>query len=283
MKTFTQRANAGTNITLLSICDLAALRPPSECSLTMGKGEGGSSLHYSVIHWRYTSSRTGDSIQTRKEWANPVPVCSAQESCDGSASSLLHQIGHENFEKRQNKHLESLQTLHGAGERTFPSPSLSLHYPEKFRGWSHVSRPHTNNSRSRSTPYQHGSVFLCSSRRLTLSAALQNISFWQSPEARRADRRRQVSVTEQSFSSAHFIKQNFGPSFSPVALWETSPSFVPLIQFDTDCTAAADICTFTDFSMIWLQKQTSVKWRCKIFIEIYKLEGNKKNFRPDTL
>lgn len=75
---------------------------------------------------------------------------------------------------------------------------------------------------------------------------------------------------------------HFGPSFSPVALWETYQS-VPLIQFDTDCTAAADICTFTDFSMIWLQKQTSVKWRCKIFIDIYKLEGNKKNFRPDTL
>lgn len=135
MKTFTRRANAGTNITLLSICDLAALRPPSECSLTMEncRGEGGSSLGYSVIYWWYTSSRTGDSIQTVKEWENPVPVCSAQENCDGADSSLLHQIGHENFDKRQNKHLESLQTLHGAEERTFPSPSLSLRYPGKFR------------------------------------------------------------------------------------------------------------------------------------------------------
>lgn len=150
---------------------------------------------------------------------------------------------------------------------------------------SHVSRPHTGNGSPEPPPSQHGRVSLCSSGRLTLGAALQNISFRQSPEATRADQRRQVSVTEQRLSPAHFIKQNvhFGPSFSPVALWETYQSVVPLIQSDTDCTAAADICTFADFSMSRLQKQTSVKWRCKIFIDIYKLEGNKKNFRPDTL
>lgn len=46
VETFTQRANAGTNITLLSICDLQALHPPSERSSTMEKrmGEGGSLL-----------------------------------------------------------------------------------------------------------------------------------------------------------------------------------------------------------------------------------------------
>lgn len=99
-------------------------------------------------------------------------------------------------------------------------------------------------------------------------------------QPRRAEK--QVSVMEQSFCPARFTAQNMrlGHAFPPAALWETHQSFVPLIQFDT---TAADFCTFADLDRIWLQKQASVKWRCKIFMDIYKLEGNKRNFRPDTL
>lgn len=67
---FTQQAEMGTNITLLSICDLPALHPPSEWNATMEKcnGEGGRLPHYSGIYWWYTSSRIADSIQRTKVW-----------------------------------------------------------------------------------------------------------------------------------------------------------------------------------------------------------------------
>lgn len=62
--------NKNTNITLLSICDLPALHPPSECSATMerSKGEGGRLPLYSGIYWWYTSSRIADSIQRIEVW-----------------------------------------------------------------------------------------------------------------------------------------------------------------------------------------------------------------------
>lgn len=79
------------------------------------------------------------------------------------------------------------------------------------------------------------------------------------------------------------LRTRLGPLSSHVALWETFQSFLSPIQFDTARTTAAGICTFADFHRIWLQKQASMKRRCEIFIDIYKLEENKKNFRPDTL
>lgn len=69
----------------------------------------------------------------------------------------------------------------------------------------------------------------------------------------------------------------------PPALHCGKPTRVFFLQFDTARTTAAGICTFADFNGIWLQKQASMKRRCEIFIDIYKLEDNKKNFRPDTL
>ena len=70
VETFTRRADTGTNTTLLSICDLPALHPPSECNATMekSKAEGGRLPRYSAIYWWYTSSRIADSIQRIKVW-----------------------------------------------------------------------------------------------------------------------------------------------------------------------------------------------------------------------
>lgn len=94
VETFTRRANAGTNMTLLSICDLPTLHPPSECSPTMERrrGEGGILLCYSLIHRWYTSSRIGNMIQTMKEWEKPHPVCSTWGTWR-RRFHLLQQIG----------------------------------------------------------------------------------------------------------------------------------------------------------------------------------------------
>lgn len=65
VETFTQRAETGTNRTLLSICDLPTPHPPSECIATMEKhkGEGGRLPRYSGSYWWYTSSRIEDWVQ----------------------------------------------------------------------------------------------------------------------------------------------------------------------------------------------------------------------------
>lgn len=83
VETFTQRADMGTNITLLSICDLPALHPPSECNATMekSKGEGGRLPRYSGIYWWYTSSRIADSIQRTKVCERLQTACKIFCAC----------------------------------------------------------------------------------------------------------------------------------------------------------------------------------------------------------
>lgn len=68
VETFTERAGMGTNITLLSICDLLALHPPSSATMEKSKGEGGGLPHYSGMYWWCTSSRITDSIRRTKVW-----------------------------------------------------------------------------------------------------------------------------------------------------------------------------------------------------------------------
>lgn len=139
VKTFSQRANAGTSITLLSICDLPALHPPSESSPTMEKGEGGSALRYSVIHCRCTGSRTGDSIQFRQRKGEKIhSVCSAQEIWDGKK---------ENFDKWQ------MQTSWEPTDSVCGRRKIDLLFPlpvlKNVETLSHLSRPRTSNTGSR--------------------------------------------------------------------------------------------------------------------------------------
>lgn len=227
VKTFTQRANAGTNITLLSICDLPALCPPSEGSPTMEKGEGGSTLRYSVIHCRCTGSRTGDSIQYRQRKSEKIhSVCSAQEIWDGKDSSLLHQMEKENFDKwRMQTSCEPSDSVYGRRKIDPLSLSLSGKIP---RPWATSPDPTqaTRAAESRIPPKSLNTLAfsLCSSRRRAERCTARHQVLMQ---PRRAEK--QVSVIEQSFCPAHFIAQNMhlGHSFPPAALWETYQSFVP--------------------------------------------------------
>lgn len=82
---------------------------------------------------------------------------------------LLHQIGHENLNVTINVKINisrAFRLCMGQKRERSPLP-LSLRYPEKFRDLEpRFQTPHKQ-QQSRTTPYQHVSVFLCSSRRLT--------------------------------------------------------------------------------------------------------------------
>lgn len=264
VETFTQRANAGINITLLSICDLPALHPPSECSPTMKKckGEGRRLFYYSLIHWWYTSSRMGDSIQTMKEWENPHPVCSTL-GIWGSRFHLLQQTGW-----KLNIFMTAIILRTFKFSFFFFAVSWKILRPccDKQH-----SRPSSESLRKRL------SSWVCVLVHFRTSGSDEA----QKPhEKANGDGRPPLDRASLELTS---LSRTCLPSSSRVALWETYQTFLPPGQFDTTRTTAAGICTFADFNRIWLQKQASMKWRCEIFIDIYKLEDNKKNFRPATL
>lgn len=91
-ETCARRADTGTSITLLSICDLPAPHPHSECEATMeeSKGEGGRLRHYSGVCWKYTSSRIAHSIQATKVWENLLARCFTRGCCRWKWFRLLH-------------------------------------------------------------------------------------------------------------------------------------------------------------------------------------------------
>lgn len=100
VETFTQRAETGTNRTLLSICDLPTPHPPSECIATMEKrkGEGGRLPRYSGSYWWYTSSRIEDWVQrtdVRKRATCMQDILKRKEgflTCKGLVT-LVHYLG----------------------------------------------------------------------------------------------------------------------------------------------------------------------------------------------
>lgn len=100
-ETFTQRADTGTGITLLSICDLPAPHPRSECEATMEESEeeGGRLPHYSGAYWKYTSSRIAHSIQTTKVWENLLARCFTRNHFRWKWFSLLLWENH-NWKRR---------------------------------------------------------------------------------------------------------------------------------------------------------------------------------------
>lgn len=90
-----RRADTGTSTTLLSICDLPAPHPRSECKATMeeSKGEGGRLQHYSGVCWKYTSSRVAHSIQATKVWENLLARCFTRGCCRWKLFCLLYWVG----------------------------------------------------------------------------------------------------------------------------------------------------------------------------------------------
>lgn len=192
-ETFTQRANAGTNITLLSIYDLPALHPPSQCSPTMEKckGEGGRSHRHSLIHWCYTNSRIGDSIQTMKEWENPRPVFSTQ-GIWGSRFHLFQQIGWK-------LNIFMIAIVLGTFKFSFSFFAVSWKTQRPWATTNNMHGPVQNRSENGSAPE-------------FVSGAPQNSPVLTKPGSC-TDKQRRASITGKRLSAAHVSEQNMSWSF----------------------------------------------------------------------